>query len=241
MISPEKRCMDNLKLWYSEEEISDLNLEDLSGDWPCLVMDLDRVAQLTWTLDCKFDPNFEYPDEPPRPTASETATANFSYWLYAPGAEPEDGPRFALSQEQSWAMVWKIFNFNRFTDDAEMYDKVLTRDQMAGLSTFFFRTNTAIGEIDAQRFWHGNRLYSELSWRSSKFQPEGSVRVLAREFIDNPDFTKHEGNKIQEPDVSAIVGWSVAGGVLVILIVGYAVARYRKRRREKKLMEAKLR
>jgi hypothetical protein len=235
---PQKDCKGNLKYWFSEDESDNLKLDLLDGDWPCLVYKLNRPGEMEWTINCEFDPGFGYPEDFPNSTQEEYAAANFSYALVGP-PKADGAPRFVLTANDTWALRWKIFNFNRLSDNGEAYDlPMLSADQMTGKQPVYFRTRTILDKIDAQRFWHGNRLYSELSWDDDS-KPDGAKRVLAREFMDNETFTKHKGTELQEPDIAATVGWSVALSFLGLLIIGYLLASWRRRRREKKFLEAK--
>ncbi len=65
-----------------------------------------------------------------------------------------------VSQQVDWGVELKIYNFNMLSDSGATFSVLLTKEQMEGTQNYWI--NTTIDQIP-ERFWHGSRLYGEVS------------------------------------------------------------------------------
>jgi len=173
----------------------------LDGDRACLVFPLSEPINMNYHLSCYFTDSIAI--------SEEVTAANFSYYV--------SNSNFSLTYPLIWGIEWKIFNFNRLSDNGQMKKVTLTKDQMTGALPIWF--NQTLGEIP-DKYWHGNRIYAELSWTDDQ-KPVVASKYLGRVFLDSTEkkIKTYKTNVTSKNSLAIILGTLLPSLAIIAILV----------------------
>jgi len=169
-----------------------------------LVYPLNSNASLEYKLYCKFTSDIVI--------TPAIEAANFSYYV--------ENSNFTISKQVYWTLRYKLWNFNVLSDDGGSQYFRLTQEQLAGIDSIWF--NTSLYNIPDQ-YWHGNRLYAEISWTLSI--PPVQSKFLKRLFLDSPEKKVNYSSTLSNSKTLDIV----LGLMIPLIVIALVIFIFRRR------------